>query len=205
MTGVMTQVMSNRTRPREELRDRLYEASITLFRNKGYAAATVDEIVAGAGVAKGTFFNFFPTKLHVLRAYYGALDAEIAGCRASLDPTRPLDALDRFAEQVEQILRREDALLLELIEMALSHPAMRALDEDSGSMDIDEFAAFLQAAAGCGAIQPDLDWPAAAAALTDLWSGAMRAWRRDPQGQSLEALFGSRARLLFSGLARQRR
>jgi AcrR family transcriptional regulator len=52
-------------------RDRMYEAAVTLFREQGYENTTVDQITRRAGVAKGTFFNYFPTKDAVLR-YMGA-------------------------------------------------------------------------------------------------------------------------------------
>ena len=48
-------------------RDRMYEAAVTLFREQGYENTTVDQITRRAGVAKGTFFNYFPTKDAVLR------------------------------------------------------------------------------------------------------------------------------------------
>jgi TetR/AcrR family transcriptional repressor of nem operon len=182
----------------------LYDAAIALFRNQGFAATSVEEIVGAAGVAKGTFFNFFPTKLHMLRAYYATIDVEIARCRARLDPAAPLPSLALYAEAVEHILRREGALMLELIEITLSDPAMRAIDEDSGAIDTDEFADFLRRAHVAGAIADDRDPQDAAEALLDLWSGAMRAWRRDP-ALSLANLFVRRAALLFRGLTAARR
>lgn len=48
-------------------RDRLYEAALALFRQQGYEQTTVDQITRQAGLAKGTFFNYFPTKDAVLR------------------------------------------------------------------------------------------------------------------------------------------
>ncbi len=45
-----------------ERRDRLYEAAVALFREQGYQATTVDQITRRAGLAKGTFFNYFATK-----------------------------------------------------------------------------------------------------------------------------------------------
>ena len=42
--------------------------SLRLFREKGYEDTTVAEITQAAGVAKGTFFNYFPTKEDVLLA-----------------------------------------------------------------------------------------------------------------------------------------
>jgi TetR/AcrR family transcriptional repressor of nem operon len=43
-------------------RDRLIAAAIDVIRVKGYAAASVNDIAAAAGVTKGSFFHHFPTK-----------------------------------------------------------------------------------------------------------------------------------------------
>ena len=202
MTTVMTIVM-NRLKPREELRQAIYEAAIALFRDRSYAAATVDEIVAKAGVAKGTFFNFFPTKLHVIKAYYAQIDIDIARRRrATLDPNDPLTSLARYGRDVEKIIRREGALMLELIELSLSSTPVRDVDEDSGDIDAEEFADFLSRARDAGRVRPDADLHLAADALINLWSGAVRAWRRDPAKAKLGTLFAARAELLFAGIGR---
>lgn len=196
-------IVTNRQRPRVELRQAIYEASVALFRERSYASTTVDEIVARAGVAKGTFFNFFPTKLDVLKAYYATVDRDVARGRSALDPKAPLASLKRYARAVERILRREGALGLELIDATLGEPVMRRIDEDSGSMDTDEFAAFFAKARAHGLIKADIAPAAAAEALLDQWSGAMRTWRRDP-AQSLSDLFAARITLLFRGIGRAR-
>jgi TetR/AcrR family transcriptional repressor of nem operon len=43
-------------------RTRLLEAARDVIRTKGYAAATVDDICAAAGVSKGSFFHHFQSK-----------------------------------------------------------------------------------------------------------------------------------------------
>jgi AcrR family transcriptional regulator len=48
----------------------LYDAAIKLFREKGFDAASVDEIAELAGFSRATFFNHFGSKQGVLR-YYG--------------------------------------------------------------------------------------------------------------------------------------
>jgi AcrR family transcriptional regulator len=40
--------------------------AIALFKQKGYENVTVEEITETCGIAKGTFFNYFPKKKHIL-------------------------------------------------------------------------------------------------------------------------------------------
>jgi AcrR family transcriptional regulator len=60
-----------RERHRAEIRDRLYQAALQLFADRGFLETTVADITEAADVGKGTFFNYFPTKEHVL-ATFGA-------------------------------------------------------------------------------------------------------------------------------------
>ncbi len=53
---------------KREKRERLLKASLALFRERGYEQTRVADITRAAGVAKGTFFNYFPTKERVLLA-----------------------------------------------------------------------------------------------------------------------------------------
>jgi TetR/AcrR family transcriptional repressor of nem operon len=43
-------------------RNKLIEAAFSIIRQKGYAATSVDELCARAGVTKGAFFHHFPSK-----------------------------------------------------------------------------------------------------------------------------------------------
>ncbi len=43
-------------------RDKLLDAALALIRARGYAATTVDDLCARAGVTKGAFFHHFKTK-----------------------------------------------------------------------------------------------------------------------------------------------
>ena len=62
---------NRRERRRLETRERLYRAALELFGERGFLETTVEDITEAADVGKGTFFNYFPTKEHVLAAYGG--------------------------------------------------------------------------------------------------------------------------------------
>src|ERR1700681_2581356 len=60
---------SRRERHRTATRDRIYRAALRIFAQRGYLETTVEDITDAADVGKGTFFNYFPTKEHVLATY----------------------------------------------------------------------------------------------------------------------------------------
>src|ERR1022692_863143 len=62
---------NRRERRRAEIRERLFRAALRLFAERGYLETTVEDITEAADVGKGTFFNYFQTKEHVL-ATFGA-------------------------------------------------------------------------------------------------------------------------------------
>ncbi|HDQ73295.1 MAG TPA: TetR/AcrR family transcriptional regulator [Chloroflexi bacterium] len=64
----MSEELSRRERKKQETRQRLLEAALRLFRERGYNEATIEQIATVADVAKSTFFNYFEAKDAILPA-----------------------------------------------------------------------------------------------------------------------------------------
>jgi AcrR family transcriptional regulator len=64
-----TAVPTRRHRRAEDTRQRLFRAALDLFANRGFTDTTVEDITNAADVGKGTFFNYFPSKDHILLAF----------------------------------------------------------------------------------------------------------------------------------------
>ncbi|MGV0781948.1 TetR/AcrR family transcriptional regulator [Mycolicibacterium sp. XJ766] len=63
MVLVMTAVKPARTRPtRDEVRDRILDAALTVFAAEGFAGATIDAIGQAAGFTKGAVYSNFESK-----------------------------------------------------------------------------------------------------------------------------------------------
>jgi AcrR family transcriptional regulator len=79
-----------RKRRSAELRERLFRAALDLFAKKGFAETTVEDITNAADVGKGTFFNYFPSKDHILLAFgemqLEKLHASVQEARQSNEP-----------------------------------------------------------------------------------------------------------------------
>src|SRR3981189_3833563 len=67
---LLTTVSPDRRQKRSlQIRERLFRAALDLFAQHGFADTTVEDITNAADVGKGTFFNYFPSKDHILLAF----------------------------------------------------------------------------------------------------------------------------------------
>jgi AcrR family transcriptional regulator len=79
-----------RQRRSAETRERLFRSALDLFTRKGFTETTVGDITEAADLGKGTFFNYFPSKDHILLAFgemqLEKLESAVALARASHEP-----------------------------------------------------------------------------------------------------------------------
>src|SRR6266849_2753003 len=90
-TSVVSVPFSERRQSRSaDIRERLFRAALKLFSEKGFAETTVEDITNAADVGKGTFFNYFPSKNHILLAFgemqLEKLHASVEAARQSHEP-----------------------------------------------------------------------------------------------------------------------
>lgn len=76
---------------RERTRKRLIESAMTVFARRGVEASVIDEVIAAAGVARGTFYNHFRGNEDLLAAVAQAVSDEMLRIvdpivRAEADP-----------------------------------------------------------------------------------------------------------------------
>ncbi|MGK3959958.1 TetR/AcrR family transcriptional regulator [Sorangium sp. So ce118] len=105
---------------KSERRQALLRAARTVFSEKGYHEAKVDDIVALAKVAKGTFYLYFPDKRSVFGELVRGLFSRLGGAILRVDPSADVEA------QVKHNIRAIVAVLLDdpaLTSILLSHAA----------------------------------------------------------------------------------
>src|ERR1019366_7028023 len=66
VSAAQTHGMGRRERRAAETRLRLFRTALQLFADRGLSNVTVEDITEAADVGKGTFFNYFESKDHVL-------------------------------------------------------------------------------------------------------------------------------------------
>jgi len=128
MPGTSTSIPSNR-RERQSLerRERLFRAALDLFARKGFAETTVEDITNAADLGKGTFFNYFPSKEHILLAFaemqLGKLRAAADEAREKNEPTRVF--LRSLGARMTQEPIRNPSIIRILLQAFLSNTPVR--------------------------------------------------------------------------------
>ena len=75
----------------EKRKQELLEIAYRLFITKGYENTSVDEIIAEAGIAKGTYYYYFESKEQTLEEVIGMMiDKEIEAAGSILDVSVPV-------------------------------------------------------------------------------------------------------------------
>jgi AcrR family transcriptional regulator len=123
---------TRRERRKRELRERILAVARELFTEQGFRETRVADVCERADIAQKTFFNYFPSKLELLReiAHAGieALMLEIEGIRKSELGTR--DRIHRFfstvTAHVAEAGPRNRELLVELVHLISGDAAVRS-------------------------------------------------------------------------------
>jgi AcrR family transcriptional regulator len=91
---------------REVRRQQLIDAAATVFAAKGVAAASVDDIVGAAGVAKGTFYLYFAAKDDAVNAVATSMVESVADRIEAVATDRsrsPVERLLAFGSEVVEV------------------------------------------------------------------------------------------------------
>ncbi len=194
-------------RKKAETKERIYEAAMELFLKQGYEETTVDQITARADVAKGTFFNHFPTKDAVL-AYLGVKRTELL---------KEMLLHDNSEEQEEQKSNQEGILhyihvLSEINEQnkELTALASRELFKSNGSPTNREregletlkrvSVQILQRGQAQGEFRQEADMEQVAEAVIGIYFHTLNQWLDGVLEQSLSTELNQRLGLIFQGI-----
>ena len=200
----VTTVVSRRERRSAELRERLFRAALALFASKGYAETTVEDITEAADVGKGTFFNYFPSKEHILMAFgemqLGKLESVINDARRSDQPMR--EVLRNLVMRMTEEPIRNPSIVRALLQANLSSVPVR------GEMlrIHDRNRALMGQLIGHGQQRGEIRTDLPAEEIAQVWRqtifGTLMFWSLVGDA-SLAARIEMSMRLLWEGIARE--
>jgi TetR/AcrR family transcriptional repressor of nem operon len=194
-------VMSQKTKVR------LLDVGLDAVRRRGFAAVSIKDIVAAAGMPKGSFHYYFPSKdayALALMDHFGRHMTDV-GMTLSADPEAgPVERLRRFfgayAKRMEEEGYETGCLLGVLAaEAGDLAPEVRARVEAG----LAAFAGFLvpplREAQKAGAIASDIEPEALARSLVNAWEGALLRMKAEGSAAPLQDF----ETLVFGGLLRE--
>ena len=184
-------------------REKLMRSAEQVWRTKGFDETTVSDVCQAAGVAKGTFYFYFPHKEDLLVELSLSTSGRVA------EDIGPLLADDTTTEEVlraavESIARRVERSSRPLLARTLIELHRRVDDWQVARGDRADFQAVFQPifvrARRRGEISNDF-WPAElAAALAANIINGMLAWATERVGDmALKTVLWRRAKLVLNG------
>ena len=194
---------SNRRKRRSlELRERLFRAALDLFAKQGFAETTVEDITNAADVGKGTFFNYFPSKDHILLAF---AEMQLAKLRLAVEEARRTsEPMLQFMRSLAALMTKEPARNPDIVRVLLlaflSNSQVREAMLDLQARVLAFHTEMIQLGQERGEIRGDL--PAAEIALVFRQTifGTLLIWSLYGDS-SLQSRMDSALEIIWSGLS----
>ena len=203
MTSISTSspTLDRRSRRSAELRERLFRAALDLFGKKGFAETTVEDITNAADVGKGTFFNYFPSKDHILLAFgemqLAKLQSAVEEARRSAEPMPQF--LRSLGERMTQEPTRNPAIVRALLLGYLSSSPVREAVLDLQERVLALHCEMIQVGQKRGEIRDDLPAMEIAQVFRQTIFGTLLIWSLYGDG-SLLARMEAAFEVLWKGL-----
>ena len=128
MKATHKEAEGRRERRRRQTRERIEQAAISLFLERGFEAVTIEDIAGRSDVSKRSFFDYFPSKEDVVFAWQDGFAEHLTRAIAS----RPVG--ESYVKTVQYALVRAvvsaaDERALRLSELIRGTPVLRARDQ----------------------------------------------------------------------------
>lgn len=192
---------SRRRRRSAELRERLFRAALDQFAKKGFLETTVEDITNAADVGKGTFFNYFPSKDHILLAFG---EMQLAKLQSAMDEARrtgvPLpDFLRSLGKMMTEEPIRHPAIIRAFLQAYLSSTPVRLAMLDLQNRVLALHSQMIQLGQERGEIRDDLPPVEIAQVFRQTIFGTLLIWSLYGDA-SLQARMEASFEVLWSGL-----
>ena len=153
-----TQGLGRRERRRAETREKLFRTAMELFARRGFFETTTTDITEAADVGQGTFFNYFPSKQHVLTALFEMQLNKVQAARQAAEATRSSvkRVLHDLIHHIGEEPGRSQSLTRSLLVAFLSNDAVREFACDMLARGRQDLEAIMVLGQEKGEIRRDL-------------------------------------------------
>ncbi|GAC1620073.1 MAG: TetR family transcriptional regulator FadR [Candidatus Acidiferrum sp.] len=191
-----------RQRRSAELRQRLFRAALDLFAKQGFAETTVEDITNAADVGKGTFFNYFPSKDHILIAFGEMQLEKLQGLVAEASQTaQPMPAFLRtLSVRMTEEPARNPSIIRAILQGNLSSTPVREAMRKNHLRSQDLLTQLVKLGQERGEIRGDLTAEEIAQVFRQTVFGTLLMWAVMGEGSLAERMHAA-FDLLWNGIA----
>ena len=160
-----------------ERKQQLVDAAMALFAERGYAATRILDICDAAGVAKGLFYWYFPTKLDLFAELVRTMRRRLRVAQAEA-MTADAPPLHRIREGAEASMRfmAENAAYFALVEVERTDPDVAALLQEGSEIYLQDVVVLVREAQRAGDL-PDTEPRLVALGVLGTVSTFSNGWR----------------------------
>ena len=171
-----------------ERKQQLVDAAIVLFAERGYSATRILDICDRAGVAKGLFYWYFPTKLDLFTELVRSMRQQLrrAQAKAMMSDADPLTRIHQGAAASVRFMAAH-ASYFSLVEVERADPAIADALRHGSEVYLDDVTTLIRDAQTNGSVI-DADPRLLALGVLGAVSAFSNAWRSGRIDMSDEAL-----------------
>lgn len=173
-----------------ERKQQLVDAAVELFADRGYSSTRIADICDRAGVAKGLYYWYFPTKHDLFVELVRSMRRRLRQAQAAaMDPSA--DALERLRQGTEASVRfiAEHAAYFSFVEVERSGPEMAEILAEGSDVYLRDVLALVTEAQRDGLL-PDSEPTLVALGVVGAVSSFTNAWRNGRVTVGVDELAG---------------
>ena len=191
-------VTGRRERRRMSTEQRILDVALRFISERGFVNTTIDQIAEAADIAKGTFFNYFPNKEHLLMAFGERLVGRLETAAGTFSSKQAIG--DQLRAAVQGVAGEWH--LRAILGAALSNDSTAAQFQDLLARARENVAVLIREGQQRGEIRNDIPALALARLLQQTMIGTQLVWSLRP-ASNLSRTINQTLDLFWQGAAPQ--
>jgi AcrR family transcriptional regulator len=203
-TQLFQESVSRRERKKFETEQKLIKAAMELVSLHGVFDVTVEQITERADVGKGTFFNYFPSKEHLLGSIFESKRTQVAMAGDRMREVTDIKAaLEKFVKFAINEPKRTPPMVQSIFSVSLTNPAVREpfcalINEGRNTIRIA-----LERGQALGQVRTDVQALDMAKFLQQVLFGTQGIWAMSDPNSDLDERIASAFEIFWRGIAAQ--
>ncbi|NJD77875.1 MAG: TetR/AcrR family transcriptional regulator [Candidatus Methanoperedens sp.] len=194
---------SLREKKKTETRNKIFEVAGRLFKEKGFEDTTIDEIVREAGIGKGTFFNYFPSKTALL-LYFAKKKEDLTFSQIKHEMTRSIPTKEKIKNTLVFVAKtneKDKELTKMFVFEYMRHYGMSSGQDERSSHRLSNILyGLIEEGVKKGDVNSEIELKKAADIITGIYFHSLMEWLWAKNDYSFSDDISGKIDLVFDGI-----